>query len=35
MNEILRKLGLRVVRFGNDEVVGNLLTVVENIKACL
>jgi len=33
--KVLSEMGLRVVRFGNDEVVGSLLDVVEKIKACL
>jgi len=33
--KVLSALGLRVVRFRNDEVMGNLLNVVEKIKACL
>jgi len=28
----LRELGLRIVRFGNDEVVKDLSTVVERIR---
>ncbi|MFM8425847.1 MAG: endonuclease domain-containing protein, partial [Chloroflexota bacterium] len=31
--KVLSALGLRVVRFRNDEVVGNLFVVVERIKA--
>jgi len=33
--KVLSALGLRVVRFRNDEVIGNLLDVVEKIKAYL
>ena len=33
--KVLSEMGLRVVRFGNDEVVGNLLDVAQKIKACL
>ncbi len=33
--KVLSALGLRIVRFGNDEAIGNLLSVVEKIKACL
>ena len=33
--KVLSEMGLRIVRFGNDEVVGNLFAVVERIKACL
>lgn len=30
--KVLREMGLRVVRFGNDEVVGNLSAVVGRIS---
>jgi len=33
--KVLSELGLRVVRFGNDEVVRDLFAVVERIKVCL
>jgi very-short-patch-repair endonuclease len=33
--KVLSEMGLRIVRFQNDEVVGNLLDVVQKIKACL
>lgn len=33
--KVLSAMGLRVVRFGNDGVIGNLFAVVERIKACL
>jgi len=33
--KVLSALGLRVVRFGNDEVVRGLSTVVEKIKSCI
>jgi len=33
--KVLSAVGLRVVRFRNDEVIGNLLDVVERIKAYL
>ena len=33
--KVLSALGLRVVRFGNDEVGRNLSAVVGKIKACL
>jgi len=32
--KVLSKMGLRVVRFGNDEVVMDLSMVVGKIKAC-
>jgi very-short-patch-repair endonuclease len=33
--KVLSEMGLRIVRFGNDEVIGNLLDVVQKIKAFL
>ena len=33
--KVLSALGLRVVRFRNDEVMRDLLNVVKKIKACL
>jgi very-short-patch-repair endonuclease len=33
--KVLSEMGLRIVRFGNDEIVRNLSVVVGRIKACL
>jgi very-short-patch-repair endonuclease len=33
--KVLSEMGLKIVRFRNDEVIGNLLGVVQKIKACL
>ena len=33
--KVLTQIGLRIVRFGNDEVVRNLSTVVNKIKAVI
>jgi very-short-patch-repair endonuclease len=33
--KVLREMGLRVVRFRNDEVLRNLSAVVGKIKSCI
>jgi leucyl-tRNA synthetase len=33
--KVLSALGLRVVRFGNDEVVRSVSTVVGKVKSCI
>ena len=33
--KVLNEMGLRIVRFGNDEVVKSLSAVVEKIKSCI